>query len=144
MRSSLQLSNQKFKALSTATGIKPTSCPFQGVIVDTHIQAFPDFDHFMDLGLVIFRRVPETKHAGFQSAKKIHARPVHTTNTPSESNTARARPQYLRAATRCSESSRINPWGAIKNIDTLLCTICELPHLVMRSRIKPCQNLVSP
>ena len=53
MRSSLQLSNQKFKALSTATGIRPISCPFQGVIVDTHIQAFPDFDHFMDLGLVM-------------------------------------------------------------------------------------------
>ena len=41
------------KALETLTGIRPIPCPLQGVDVDPHIQAIPDFDHFMDLGLVM-------------------------------------------------------------------------------------------
>ena len=33
------------------TGLRITSCPFDRVEVDPHVQAFPDFDHFFDLGL---------------------------------------------------------------------------------------------
>ena len=40
------------KALSTKYGIRNEPCPYQGLHVDTHLQAFPDVDHLIDLGLL--------------------------------------------------------------------------------------------
>ena len=37
--------------MQTKTGIRYQACPIQVVEVDPHLQCFPDFDHFFDLGL---------------------------------------------------------------------------------------------
>ena len=53
LKSEQKLNKTKMKALQTLTGIRPLPCPLESVEVDLHLQAIPDFDHFMDLGLVM-------------------------------------------------------------------------------------------
>ena len=41
----------KKEELQRKTGIRNEPCPLRGVEVDPHLQCFPDFDHFFDLGI---------------------------------------------------------------------------------------------
>ena len=53
MSEELERKNTKkhLEELQKKTGIRYQACPLDGVEVDPHLQCFPDFDHFFDLGL---------------------------------------------------------------------------------------------
>ena len=42
---------QYLSQLQSECGVRAVSCPFEGVAVDPHLQAVPDPDHFLDLGI---------------------------------------------------------------------------------------------
>ena len=49
--SSKKKKKSKQEELQRETGIRCEACPLKGVEVDPHVQCYPDFDHFYDVGL---------------------------------------------------------------------------------------------
>ena len=64
----------KTKELQKKSGIRCEICPLHGVEVDPHLQSFPDFDHFFDLGLCmrLFNFICESLST--EDEEKVHIR----------------------------------------------------------------------